>query len=82
MPASGLADFMNLVAGQRLFADFCKVPKAVDGESQDLPFAAIVRGAKAASQLAEMTHPNRPLLSASEGQQVLISMAATSVTIG
>jgi len=37
---------------------------------------------EAASQLAEMTHPNRPFLSASEGQQVLISMAATSVTIG
>jgi len=28
MSASGLADFMNFVAGQRLFADFCKVPVA------------------------------------------------------
>lgn len=37
---------------------------------------------EAASQLAEMTHPNRPFISASEGQQVLISMAATSATIG
>jgi hypothetical protein len=34
------------------------------------------------SQLAEMTHPNRLFLSASEGHQVLISMAATSVTMG
>ena len=31
---------------------------------------------EAASQLAEMTHPNQPFISASEGQQVLISMAA------
>jgi hypothetical protein len=29
-----------------------------------------------------MTHPNRPFILASEGQQVLISMAATSATIG
>jgi len=37
---------------------------------------------EAASQLAEMTHPNRPFISASEGQPVLISMATTSATIG
>jgi hypothetical protein len=37
---------------------------------------------EATSQLAEMVHPNRPFISASEGQQVLISMAATSATIG
>lgn len=34
-------------ASQKPFAAFCIVPKAVDGESQDRPFAAIVRGAKA-----------------------------------
>ena len=38
------------------------------------------RTPEAVSQLAEMTDPNQPFLSASEGQQVLISMAATSVT--
>jgi len=37
---------------------------------------------EAASQLAEMTHPNRPFISASEGQQVLISIAAASATMG
>lgn len=37
---------------------------------------------EAASQLTEMTHPNRPFISASEGQQVLISIATTSATIG
>jgi hypothetical protein len=36
----------------------------------------------AVSQLAEMTHPNRPFISASEGQQVLISIAAASARIG
>lgn len=37
---------------------------------------------EAASQLAEMTHPNRPFISASDGDQVLISIAVTSATIG
>jgi len=34
-------------AGMLPLADYVNVPKAVDGESQDRPFAAIVRGAKA-----------------------------------
>jgi hypothetical protein len=35
-----------------ILVDGSFVPKAVDGESQDRPFAAIVRGAKADLQIA------------------------------